>query len=227
MTGPRAAQPATANAAGGTLIDMSDDGSQPAGDGPIGRPRRGRRAVLAATAAAVLAVVASLVLWPARPWRDGPIEAAPTGTMSGLRMSVGEQATWGGVYIHNTATQPVTLRAVQLGGGIDGTHDAVSIEKVEVIDPSAVAEHIGMAAGAGLDVVPQGHRHPIEGYRLAPGAYAELLVRYRAERQGTWRWDYADVEYSADGRRYTVRMPQALAVCADTGDTCNPGTPPN
>jgi hypothetical protein len=147
--------------------------------------------------------------------------------MSGLHMSVGEQATWGGMFIHNNASQAVTLRAVRLGGGIGGTAHAVSIEKVEVVNPAAVTEHIGMAAGPGFDVVPQEVRHPIKGYRLAPRAYAELLVRYRAQRQGTWRWDYADVEYTADGRQYTVRMPQALAVCADTGDTCDPGTPSN
>jgi hypothetical protein len=147
--------------------------------------------------------------------------------MSGLRMSVGEQATWGGVFIHNNAAQPVTLRAVQLGGGIDGTRDAVRIEKVEVVNPAAMTDHIGMAAGTGLDVVPQQVRHPIKGYRLASGAYAQLLVRYRAELKGTWRWDYADVQYTAGGRQYTVRMPQALAVCADTGVTCDPGTPPN
>jgi hypothetical protein len=147
--------------------------------------------------------------------------------MSGHRMSVGEQATWGGVFIHNNASQAVTLRAVRLGGGIDGTADAVSIEKVEVVNPSAMAEHIGMAAGPGLDVVPQEVRRPIKGYRLAPGASAELLVRYRAQRQGTWRWDYADVEYTADGRQYTVRMPLALAVCDDTGDACDPDTSSN
>jgi hypothetical protein len=127
---------------------------------------------------------------------------------------------------------PVTVSMVRRLGPTDArltrhARDAVSIEKVEVVDPSATTQHIGMAAASGLDVVPQEARHPIEGYQIPPGAYAELLVRYRAERQGTWRWDYADVEYTADGRQYTVRMPQGLAVCADTSDTCDPGAPPS
>lgn len=83
-----------------------------------------------------------------------------------------------------------------------------------------------MAQGDGASVIPLGMRSPAAGYVVAPGHMAELLVQFRAARKGAWRYDYADVRYSSGGRQFTLRLPNALGVCAPPQHPCQITLPP-
>jgi hypothetical protein len=211
------------------MVDVMTNPATPAQ--PAQRVGWWRRHATARTTALVAAVcvVALTAWWGTREvlvGDQGPIRPADNITLSGMNLPVGGTATWGSVMLTNSTGKPVTLRSVQLGGGIRGTADAVRVDKVEVVDVTGgTLTGIGMVDGDGTSVIPNSLRSPVTGFVVAPGHEVSVLIRYTASRQGAWRYDYADVRYEVSGSQFTVRMPQSLGVCAGE-DSCDVGKPP-
>lgn len=164
--------------------------------------------------------------WMHRP-KVGPLQGPMNPTLSGMNLPVGATGTWGGVIVKNRSEHDLTLQSLRLEGGIDSSDEAVRITKVEVVDTGRLAtDGIGVAAGAGHEVIPRHVRKPLQGYRLKSGTTAALLVRYTVEKPGRWRLDRTLVRYEQAGRSSELEMPQALGVCAPVKEVCDVGQPP-
>ncbi|MGW5239191.1 hypothetical protein ACWEOW_09695 [Monashia sp. NPDC004114] len=176
-----------------------------------------------------IAIGAALVAWFlfgfASKAGSGPVHAAPNRTIHGASMRTGDAITWGGVYLHNDAGEPITIEKATLVPAIAGSEDAVEVERVEAQDPKGYSLGVGIDNGDAYEAVPSSRRHSIPGFVTPPRGYANLLIKVRAVKPGTWRFDSVDIEYRIGDSRYVVSMPQALGVCVDIPGDCNVDAP--
>lgn len=185
------------------------------------RASRTRTHMFAVGAVALCLIVGYVLLRGGLGETQGPLKPAPNSTIHGAKVSNGDELTWGGIYIHNDTDTPVTLKDVTLVPE-DGKSDiGITVLRVEATTPSPGATGIGIDTGDAYAVIPAQDRKPARGFTVPPRGFVNILVKVRATKPGTWRFDSADVRYLSTGKSHVVTMPQALGLCVDTAGECN------
>lgn len=202
---------------------MSTDRITESPDSWATRPPRGRWGV--ALLVVVVLVAALFISWSVGSDREGPVSSAPRGTLNGAEVSVNDELTWGGIYIMNDSESTIRLLDVSFSSEDAMPAHGIQVLRVEVTKPEEATSGIGMAAGRGFETIPESDRSTLNGYEVPPGRYANLLVNVRAEKQGTWKFNGATIEYEHLGKEYSVSMPQALVLCVDVPE-CDIGLAP-
>lgn len=154
---------------------------------------------------------------------DGPLGPPPR-YGAGLSTDVGHEFTEGNTFLRNSGVLPVhieSIRAVPIGDATSGA----PVTAIEMVAPSSPA--IGVVDGAGHDTVPRQLRRDPAGYTIAPQrgvgeqkGTAEVLVRVRVERAGSWSYRGYEVTYRSGFIRHHLVVDAHLQVCTPAGSDC-------
>ena len=190
-------------------------------------PRRPRRRWGARVAAALAALVVVGFVMAATGWGtgDGPL-GPPPGYGAGISRDVGDEVTEGTTVLVNDgwfAARIESIRPLPVGDAAAGA--PVTAVELALIRPTMV----GMADGPGYDTVGPNTRRAARGYAIDPprtlghAGTAEVLVRLRVARPGTWHYRGYEVVYRSAGIRHRMVVQVDLRVCTPRGADCDPG----
>jgi len=138
----------------------------------------------------------------------------------GTTRDVGASFTEGEIFLHNDGwfdAHIESVRAVPEGDAMEGM--PVASMTLAMREPGRSA--VGMAEGAGGEIIPTADRHHLEGFDIHPDravgrgrGMAELLVTYRLAREGTWHYLGYEVTYRSGLVRHRMLVPLTVEACA-------------
>lgn len=153
------------------------------------------------------------------PTTDGPV-VFPGNDISQravIEAEPGQVVVFGAATVKNEGSAPVELIEADLVGD-------VSAAAAEVIDTRVIdlgrrpAELVGAAVWPFEDYADRSV--PLEGFELAGGSEAELLVLVEVNDEGSWVWPRTRVRYLHDGETYQAETRFGFHICAEAPAEC-------
>ncbi|GAA3667108.1 hypothetical protein GCM10022237_28850 [Nocardioides ginsengisoli] len=139
-----------------------------------------------------------------------------------VRAAKGQQVVFGALGVTNHGDEAATLTSAILTGPDDVVADeGARLATVLVRPVAAGADYVGAAVWP-FKRYAEGAA-PLEGYKLAPHATAELLYIVNVKEQGHWFWPRSEVRYTSGGKRYHDSTSTGFLVCPPGLDrSCDP-----
>lgn len=177
-------------------------------------------AAVSALAASMSGAAIALVVSKGNdPGVSGPLSVErPARSAFAARVSHGADYSYGGIVLSNRDTRVVVLDDVRL----EGARDGMSILGAYVIPLGSGSGGVGFRPGFPPPAERGDGALELTGYRIEPGHSAEVVLGLRPTAQAVAASRAIWIDYSALQRRYQVRFPRALRLCAAAGGECSP-----